>query len=482
MIFNSIKDAGQWHQRLLSHLHLVFLIIFGPITIAFCFLTPPLQPNDEWAHFERAVELSYGEPFGVKPTGSNCGGFYLPAGVFQFVRSPDIQPAFYMGDPVTNLDPLKKDLLLLEWGKRDTFDICPFAVYPPTSYLAPALGLALSRWADFPILISFYIGRLFSAIFGLLLSALAIKWIDTGKLFAFVILCTPEARFLAGSLSHDSSVTAYAALAVGMLCLWLRKRETSPSFQPFQGRELGLLISAGVLIAFVVAGRPPNFPLVFLAALCIWFWTRDKQQGVQISLGFAGLVLLYPAIWILLVHNLGPQNEFGSDNVGQVHFILRHFDLLPGIFFHTVLSNSQNYLITFVGIMGSGAQSLPSWCNGFYLAVLFLCLLHEELFSARRFPFSLIGIGALLLLSIFLILNLYAYIFWTPLGHPLINGVGGRYFFPLLLFTCLFLGLRRVPWKAGWLALTLSVICLASLTVMNITALLTVTLDYYYIR
>ena len=481
MMFDSTK-LGEWHQLLLSKLHLVFLIIFGPITVAFCFLTPPLQPNDEWAHFERAVEFSYGEPLGTMQPGADCGGFYVPESVYQFVRSPGLQPAFYMNSLDKKPDLSKKGLPSLQWGQRNIFEKCPFVVYPPSSYIAPAVGLTLSRWAHFNLLESFYIGRLFSTAFGLLLSVLAIKCIDTGKLFAFSVLCAPEARFLGGSFSHDSSVTAYAALAVGLHCLWRIKRETTPSSHPFQEREIGVLIGTMILVAFVVAGRPPDFPLVFVAALWIWIQIKEERHARELAAAFAGLALLYPAVWILFAHHLGPKNEFGSDSARQVHFMLHSPGLLPGIFFHTVLSNCHSYVMTFVGIMGSSAQYLPSWCNGLCLTVFLLCFGHEAFYSPRHAPFWLIGTGLVLLSLIFVVLNVYAYIFWTPVGGPMVIGVGGRYFFPLLLFACLLLGFRRIPWKAGWIALAILVFSVVGLTITNLTALYTVLLDYYFFR
>jgi uncharacterized membrane protein len=315
-----------------------------------------------------------------------------------------------------------------------------------------------------------------------LLSAWAIKCLDTGKLFAFALLCAPEARFMAGSFSHDSAITAYAVLAVGFLSLWLKKREADATSPSFSGRQIGYLIGAMILTTFVVAGRPPNFPLALLLSLWGWFGMKGRPHAAWLAVSMAILILLYPAIWILSVKSLATVNEFGSNNAGQIHFMLHHVGELPQLFFNTALHDSYNYLITLVGVMGSGPQNLPTWCFGVYGTGLLLCFLHEELFSARRFPWWIVGTGVSLLLGVFVVLNIYAYIYWTPLGNSLINGVGGRYFFPSLLFLGLLLGLRRVPWKAGYSALALVLVSLAALVLVNGAALFTVIDDYYFIR
>jgi uncharacterized membrane protein len=470
------------HRKIMEQLHLVFLVLFGPMTFAFCFLTPPMQPNDESAHLMRSVELSGGEIIGQRPPGQQGGG-QIPTSVVPFLTDPHFSTDFYaLGTHVDVSHHSLKDLLDAEWGSPDTFASFSYVIYPPSSYFAPTLGLILCRWLHVGVVDSFYVGRLFAGILGLWFAAWAIKCLDTGKLFAFSLLCLPEVGFLRGSYSHDAAIIAYAALAVGLLARWLQRVEKR-SEAPFDRQQTILLGAGAVLLSFVIAGRPPYFPLAFLFALCAWFASRHHRFAVWIALGLVGLIALYPAVWFVWIHDLRHRNEYGFDNAAQVHFLLHHPEKFPGIFFRTLeYAAPLGYQTSMMGIMGSRAQFLPFWCYATCGAILILAPLHDLVFCRRRFPMGITALAAALLFATIVVLHVYAYIFGSPNHAEMIGGVWGRYFVPIFLFVSLFLGIRQVPWKPGLAALTLVVLSIGGLLIVNTTSILTVMNDYYYFR
>ena len=472
-------------RRLHDRLPLIYLVFCLPFGLVYCFLVPPLLVPDEWAHFFRTVQVSYGDVIGEKPEGGRPGG-QVPRSLTTFLsdprftrRLPSKKAAAEPTDPPRSPPAISR----LRFEEETEFHVCPFVRYPPSSYLFGGCAVRLGRAWQLDAVSIFYLARLFTFVPSAFMGWLALEWISSGRLFAFFTLSTPAILSLFGSCSQDAALICFTALAVGFVQRFLMSAAGSASSGPRSWLFWGSL-AASAAVGAVAAGRPPYLPLAGIVPLFFLAATRRWREAAIL----AAAAVAVPMAWLWATSGLGSGNEFGSDHAGQVRFIVGHPWQSLTIFFRSVWDYvyGMSYLRHLVAERPNGGP-LPLWiyrAAGITFVVTFI----RDAWLARNtvsLPARLATV--VLLCGTFFAIHLAGYVYFTPVGADMVRGIQGRYLAPILLALPLAMGRgttgvttpRSGTWAClvdlGSLALAFGVILVA-----NVASAINIMRNFYY--
>lgn len=477
-------------RRLHDRLPLVYLVFCVPFGLVYCFLVPPLLVPDEWAHFFRTVQLSYGDVIGEKPEGGRPGG-QVPRSLTTFLADPRFTrrlPSKKAAAEPTDPPKTPPAISQFRFEEETEFHVCPFVRYPPSSYLFGGCAVRLGRAWQLDAVSIFYLARLCTFVPSAFMGWLALRWISSGRLFAFFTLSTPSILSLFGSCSQDAALISFSALAIGFVQRFLVQRFliSAAGFAPSGPRNWLFWgsLAASAAVGAVAAGRPPYLPLAgivplfFLAATRLW---REAAILAAVAIGV-------PIAWLWATSGLGSGNEFGSDHAGQVRFIVGHPWQSLTIFFRSVWDYvwSMSYLRHLVAERPNGGPlpRLIYQAAGVSFVVIFI---RDAWLSRNAASLAARLATAVLLCGAFFAIHLAGYVYFTPVGADTVRGIQGRYLAPILLAVTLVMG--RMPTgmastrsrradcllDLGTLALALGVILVA-----NVASAINIMRNFYY--
>lgn len=418
-----------------NHLAAVYLLVALPVCIALCFLTQPLHSLDEPAHFLRVVQLAQGDAMPVLGPDHHSTGSMQGTGVRRFALFYGVKFDNYMHpERKTSLQEIASLRSLHDGSDTGFIEHSNTTIYFPLAYTAPVLAVAIgSRLSDRP-LYWFYEGRIASALVGVLLTWGVLSVAGRGRLLFFVLSLLPICLFQMSALSADSIlIPAALGLAVGL------GRILDGTELPVGGLVLTLLAAA-----LVGLGKIAYMPLaVALPVVAVAVQRRIDRTTVLLALGSI-VILIAWASWTLLVHDLvftmRQSNAGGEIDVHKQLALVVHRPLVfVKAFIHSLSPvNLSRYAASFSGgVVGWKDTKLP-------LPIIFAnfaALVAATFFTRtiRKAPFSGVMLvyvaAAVSALAIFLLL----YLQWNAVGGPIIDGVQGRYFLPIvpILAVCL---------------------------------------------
>lgn len=472
-------------RRLHDRLPLIYLVVCIPFGLVYCFLVPPLLVPDEWAHFFRAVQISYGDVIGEKPEGGRPGG-QVPQSLTTFLSDPRFTRRLPSKKAAAKkAEPAKEPAAISQMGfeEETTFHICPFVRYPPSSYLFGACAVRLGRAWQLDAVSIFYLARLFTFVPSAFMGWLALNWISSGRLFAFFTLSTPMTLSLFGSCSQDAALISFMALAIGFVQRFLPSTGASPWLSRPRALFWASLVATAAVGA-VAAGRPPYLPMVGIVPIFYLAATRRWRDAAVLAF----VAVAVPIAWLWATRGLGSGNEFGSDHAGQVRFILAHPSQSLLVFFRSVVHyvRSGSFLRHLVAERPNGGPLSP-WIY-WAAAVAFVVTFARDACRARTSANLAARLTTIVLLfGAFFALHLAGYIYFTPVGAETVRGIQGRYLAPILLALTLTFGgmCTRLTNPAssrmtslvdlGSAALAIGVIAMA-----NVTSAISIMRNFYY--
>ena len=441
----------------------MFALVASLTMVAFVLSLPLGEGNDETNHVIRTASLLDGRiigyrrapPVGVDGPGVMESGFdisssYLDAMQYR-PRDSGGRPA-----PITRDDTAARDRLT--WGDEIRFaEASNTANYAPFLYVPAALGIAAGRIAQLGPAASIELGRLFNAMFYVVIGSTALAIATRGRLVILTFLLTPMSLFLASCIGQDGPIIALAALASAALA-----RPTN-AVQPSRLHWIGI-----VCLSLIAIAKLPYLPLaglVWLAAhrLPTWRWRDALALGLTVALpvlwaGFAGHETAVPfgrdpyspgPLW-----TGAPDAIFhGTDVAAQASVLLADPLRVLTLPILTFIAEFDLMCREVVGVLSWRDLPLPVWLYAaWYVVILAMVSLDAALPATRREAahdqrrwLRAFGAGATLavcLLGSVLLIYLALYLSWTSVGAALVAGVQGRYFIPLLLFIPL-----ALPWR-----------------------------------
>ncbi|KAB2842607.1 DUF2142 domain-containing protein [bacterium] len=426
--------------------HKAFLVMALCFGIGFALLNPPFQAPDEGMHAYRAFQTAQGE-------GNDAT---IPVSVLK-VTAKYWKLAFHPENKIFFRELWEGFQIPLEDEARVKIGTVSLTFIP---YLPQAVGVALGKLFQLPPLAVMYLGRICNLLAYIGLVYLALRILPFFHWVFFALALNPMGLYEAASLSHDSFtngacflwIAAFLALAYG-----------SDTKIPWK-HGLALL----VLTLLVSMSKPVYFPLVGLYFLIprrsVGSWW--KYLGWFAGICGLGLVLNYG-----LTHGVMDAKVAGTSAVSAQETQFQFLSGQPWVFFKVLAETYATYgkffLETFLGKLGWLDTQLP-----FSLlaaeAFILVCL---GLIGGRRglslgWQGKLVVGGALLASG--LLLSLALYLTWSPVRHPRIEGLQGRYFIPLSpLFLLLFYSRKlSFPRLASLAPLAMGLILAATLIAM----------------
>ena len=424
---------------------ILFLTIAFSFGMTFWLIITPMSVPDETIHYEYAFQLSnkimgqknyimFNEEY--QNYGAMAGHQNISAAYERFIEK--------INRPMN----LKDTNIKMKFDIAESYTSC---------FVPQALGITLGRLLNFNMLKTFYLGRLFNLIFYLVCLYIAIKNTPVHKILFGIIATLPIFMQQAASFSYDCYINGLTFVIIAYLMKWLHEDK--------------LIDKKDFIIAFLANMMIAPIKVVYgLFTLLYWF-IPSSRFGSKRNKIIGALIICAPALYELgklllplafrIVRKIY-EKTFAPSTVYADNFDLltSHFDDGETYTFSDVLEDPIDMLIIFVrtvryflktwfyGSFGRALSGntliLPTWMVHSTLAILILSALRKEDYKASIW-FSV----AILVLCIFAGLMMVGgmLISWTEIdqtvieafGGPVIQGIQGRYFSPLLpyLFTIL---------------------------------------------
>lgn len=408
-----------------------FLVLGGVFGLFFALATPPHDPADEVRHHARAQLIAEGR-FGVvgEAPGHQASvprsivelhpaGHHYSAARLRSGRVPRVGP---LAQP-HRLEELR-GLLGRPFAAQDRVQVRYVTAYNPLVSLPAAAALCVARGLDLSALAGLYLARIASlacwwlGVWIVLRRARSQRW-----LIASVALL-PMSVFQAGSVSADP-LTQVACLLLFAELL----RGLDPRTGAFQTPERVRLLAASLLLGIVKLGYAP----LVLAGIGIPEARLPGRRKRVLLAGMLGAAVVPTLLWAWVVAAAQqPSLTAGADPAAQLRQVLLHpFDFLAAVG-RTIGAALPAWVEGLVGDLGHLDVQLPLAATALGVAVLVVSAgLDRERVeisrSARLGLLAAFGATSLLLLVL-------AYLGWTAVGSPVIQGVQGRYFLPMLPF------------------------------------------------
>jgi len=469
-----LRAVGWWRfvffrDRLVDAPPYLNLLLFVGIAVATLtasiVLTPPDQVPDVVLHFDRAVEVSQGGLVGTVRDGGS--GDFLSPGVRAFQQVFQSLPSKAQ-NRVTAADFRRAGEIT--WGNTRQFvQFSPTTERPPVAYFPGALAVLVARSISNRILVAYYAVEVSNAVVFVALVAWAMllfRGIASSLLAAVALL--PMTISLAGSPSTDGIIIGLVALYAGVLYRLASDggTEGKQTASHSRGGWLTLIHKwswldyvAFCALAIVVLAKPPYFPLVAAFGLARGEM-RSLKSYLQRLVAPSLLLVLLAGSWYLVGARFQATESWVPPGVsisGQIRFVLTNPARALHVAAHTLRVVNSFYWTSFVGILGWLDTLLQPWvyaAAGYGLGALFVIGL---ITGRTRLAPLICCLIATLASAVLIFATLYAD--WTPVGAPVVQGVQGRYFLPLVPVLILGLGENRarVMWGRAWGPLSIAI-------------------------
>lgn len=390
----------------------VFLAMFLPLSLAMSFCMPPYAVPDEGAHF--------------------IGTYIAASG--QFIRQSNQfrhpERLFHDSDGMkqTVRDSLKK---VFSPSERISLDKSAFrnygengAVYPAFAYVPQAMGMRIGMWLYPNSRFVFYTARLGTIILTTLMFFFAIRLLPCGKNIVLYVSLLPITLQETASVAVDGLTISVVALCVAF---YLHFKETADVVR------LRHEVLAG-LMAFLLVG----FKVMYLPFVAILFFIPlsafgdDREHRLRFRLLVAGMLALAVAIWLALsivplLHSPAAPTTNGMS--GKLHYLLSHPADSVEVFCRTLFSYLPNWIDMVDGqCLSLFSASAPRLIQFVFIVCCCYVFWQGPCVGVLRGRMCLIHCS----LVCFLIVLVTLWLWWTPIGSRLIEGVQGRYLLPML--------------------------------------------------
>lgn len=410
-----------------------WLFIF--LGLLFLFIIPPFQKPDETVQYYKVIALASGS--------LKCAQFDSRPSHFIPKYLADLPYQLFTDSLAHNIQVKVATHSYLALLKQINFDktlvaeptACPVN---PFLYLLPAIFLFLPVQMGAHPLFIFYLGRIVVFSFSTMICVLAIKIAKPShrKIF-YLMLLFPMSLQQLSSYSKDAWFISFGLL---FFSLFLYFHEHTASFS--LKKYLLFCVSGFVL----VLSRLQYFPILILLILPIIQSKTITNQAVK-KLNKKQFLLMSSIIGSVLVIFLFSL-RFYSINFLTLSFHSYIQDVYPEyqlqivtkpmflqILWHTIDINSNFYVQSGIGILGWLDTWLPGWFYWGYVALIGFLAFN---FSRQKlFKKTELLLLIMIIVSIFFITFVSFYIYWTPLGAGVVDGVQGRYFLILIPFSLL---------------------------------------------
>lgn len=300
----------------------------------------------------------------------------------------------------------------------------------PLAYVPQAVGITLARLMGMGSIGLLMMGRLFNLLFYVVMTFLAMRRLPFGKEILFGVALLPMTLHITGSMSYDVMILAMSFYFTSM-CLDLAYRK-----QGVRKRDVAALaLVMGVL-------GPCKMVYAPIMALCLLIPVR-KFGGWRNYIVSAAVVLGTFVIALTLANmqtiaTYATETESFVEWAGEAGYSFSQLLSSPGLlfkmFYNTFIWQAEHYHMTMIGAY---LGNLDVVLDVPYVVVVFFSVALIGLSMEKPEGGVMItGYQRLCTISVFLLcaaVILFSMLLaYTPVSSPVIAGVQGRYFLPLL--------------------------------------------------
>ncbi len=414
--FDEGEVASEARPRRGLPLEWIFLAMFTPISIGMMFVMPVSGVPDEVSHLDRAYLVSSGQ---VYLSSSNKA--MAPAGLL----------APFSKDGATySLRRLKHDFNhcgdmrgpKVPSGAEEKTDVYPFFAYLPQ-----AAGMLVTRQVSSNKFVMFYGARTAALLLATAMLFLAVRLAPCGKNIILFVSLLPMTLQETASAAVDGLAIACVTLLMAMI---LRSR-VEGFIMARRHVALCALLSVG-LVAFKVMYLP--FALLFLFVPMEAFGGDAKRRRIFRCIVFCAMAAAFAAWATTSIAPLLGQtsSRVSSTAMPRIKMVLLHPLSFAVCILRTVMWQFEDWLNGMIGMN-------LSWFNvplAPFLKYAILAIGGMVVFRDRGLlPGRMAGLRtplAVCSLASFLVVLFTLFVWWTPDGAHMVEGVQGRYYLPFL--------------------------------------------------
>ncbi|MCP1225885.1 DUF2142 domain-containing protein [Sebaldella sp. S0638] len=394
----------------------VFLLLalsYGTIMV---FLFPPFQVPDEKMHFFKAYAIAKRE-FVPEKLAMNKNGNELPLSILKLSNAIKSEEVKFKYEEKIELSDLKNSILIpVDKNKQDKISLQGAAIVNPLSYIPQSLGIFLGETFNLPIMIIFFMSRLFNFGVWTLIMYISIKKVPKIGNILLTLALMPLSIQQGISCSPDALINAFSFLFISyMLRLYLLNEETF-------NWKYGLCFFLGIFMPTTIKVVYLLFILLLIGLPVKKFNGYKKYSIVIISILF--FTLLVNIGWSVL----SPENPVSP--VGQISYLKHNIMDYIGTVYLTTREMSQFYIESSIGVLGWLDTRIPYLMIYAYIILLLIHTFSKRIMPTKDFKMNVFMI--LYLLGSYVGILTALYIAWTKPGEKFVDGVQGRYFFPIL--------------------------------------------------
>lgn len=436
----------------------IYLILGLVVGGLFCVVTPPGGVPDEPAHIAKTILVENGEWVGrADPDDLEPGldavlgpfGDYLnPAKRFDVSEVMDHAARPMQCQPSQGAYPASA------------------TNYSPTMYFPGAYVLSLACDVQAPTGVFVYGGRFANLVVSVLLVFFGLRASGQHAWPLFAVAMLPMMFFEQASFTADSLVLALSLCIVGV-----QVGVATSQVRPRAWVEVALLA-----LGLGLALSKPGYAWVCVGFLfCFWAYRYAGRSFWPAAPLLVALPWLVHVAWVLMSAE-GAVARAGVDPRANLSLFLSEPRVALGLWFRTFIGEGSVFLWTsLVGRLGWLDVILHPGAYALAVAAMFVSLgmrggVVHPIPDWRIRPAALLFAAGSLLLP-----ALPMYLFWTPKGALVIEGLQGRYLIPSAAFCLAWLSWRTPGW---WRSLAgMFVLCAA--IAINLDALYRIVLRYY---
>lgn len=407
----------------------VYPFVLGLFCLVFVFAIPPMSSPDEGHHFFSSYWLS----------DALTGDSSFDSGNSFPVRSDIVRMYEYSGAAIgssgyrTVLDSFELFSSSSQVESMESFQF-DFGSENSIAKIPTVLGITLARMLNLGPYPLFYLGRLFAAIFFVACATVAVRLAPIGKPVFMGVSLLPMTLQLAASYSYDCGIIAFCFIMIALLFRALLSREQ------IEGRELFSIVVMAAIVA--------PLKIVYAPILILFFFIPQKRFRSKRAAWASKIMILAAAVFsIVLFRLVSVANLVGSSGGGSID----HRGSEVGTFYslHDLLVNPIGTLAMFLRTFDSMGDfylssmlgGLPGWLQAnlgspWFVLIGYIAVL---LFVAQKSPDDKVDVASgvrialvVAFLVMFIGISASMAIGWTFNTEPIIQGVQGRYFLPLL--------------------------------------------------
>lgn len=396
-----------------------FLIVSLVFGLIYVIILPPFQSVDEASHFYRSYEIISNKIIPQK-IDSKLGD-YLPVSLMNFVKDYDylikrvdkkVTPKYIWESSKIKLNP----------EKTGYAQFANTAIYSPVAYFTQLPGMYITKLFNANPLLFLYAGRLSNLIFFSLIISLAIKIIPIYKLPMALLALMPMTLSLGAALTADVMVIGFNFLWIALLIKIFYEKKINT-------KKISILIIIAAILAFS-KDYVLLIPLIFLLPRSIF-----KNRGEYLTCMLGTLIITFVAfmLWQKIIDSVYVDLNGSANACAQIKFILSNPLAYLVIFAKTFVIKAVRIFITMIGVLGWQDTRLDFLTYMLYPVLVFFAMLSEQKpadFKFKTWQLYLISID--IFISVILIFT-NMYIMWSAVSSPIIFGLNGKYFTPLML-------------------------------------------------